>query len=190
MPEWSDIKEISFTKLNDIPKKYASFTGSLDSVWQLDHYLTQTQTLKKDHTQRVFGIKDKKIYVMYPYSLNQAIVVRDRIKHTKECSRIFTLCASVAEDYQLSPYWNIDITDSVTIATYGRIEQVKELLDIRKDPLTQSGQRKRVLHWVASHNRVYGDRVVEVPQHLRGLTEYEIGGFAIKITQPTKESAQ
>ena len=187
LPTAAEVKELSFTKLKNIPPKYMSFSKSFDSVWQLDHYLTQVHNLKKDHMQRVFGIRDNKFYVLYPFNTNRSVSERDKIKHAKESSTIFSVCASIVEDYQVSPFWNIDITDGITISTYGQIDHVKQLLDIRNEPLTETGQRKRVLHWVAGHRRVRGDKVIDVPQHLRGLTEYEIGGFHIKVTQPTKE---
>lgn len=185
MPDTDCVKEVSYTKLSKIPKGYASFANSFDSVWQLDYYQTSS-LLSSDHSQRVFGIKNRKGYVLYPFSYPNESRSQYRDRDNKEVTQNFAICSSVLEDSKLSNFWNIDISDFATITTYGSEESVKELLDIRKEPLTKTGQRKKVLHWVAGHRRNYKNKTVDIESHLRGLTEFELGGFAVNITQPTK----
>ena len=181
------VKESSYTKLSRIPKKYASF-GSFDSVWQLDYLATAANTLKTEHLQSVFGVKNRKAFRIYPVNTPKQILLNYRLRDNREATEHFAICSSLLEDYNLNQFWHVDITDSVTIATYAREQEVKAFLDIRTDPLTQTGQRKRVLHWVSGHRRIIGGESVPVARHMRGMEKFEIGGFNVAITQPQKQS--
>ncbi len=179
------IKESSFTKLANVPKGYAAY-GSYDSVWQLDFIGTLTHNLKSKHIQQVLAVKGRKVVALYPVRTPKQILTRFRQRDNREVSTSFALSASVLEDYNLNQFWHVDITDSVTIATYAKEREVKSFLDIRTEPLTKTGQRKRVLHWVSGHRRMIGNKTTEVAKHLRGLDQFKLGGFDIAITQPQK----
>lgn len=184
--------ENSFTIRSDIPKGYAAY-GSYDSCWQFDCITTATDSLRTSHVQTIIGIKGCKVDALFPVRTPKEIVRSSRLKSSKESAINFAVSASVLEDYDLNHFWHVDLTDAgvsdnapVTIATYAREEDAKSFLDLRTAPLTKTGQRKRVLHWVSGHQRCFGSHTVEVQRHLRGLTEYTFGGFNIKVTQPIK----
>lgn len=66
-------------------------------------------------------------------------------------------------------------------------EIIKSLFYARQAPLSESGRRKPILHWVRSHLRRLQSGVdIDVQKHLRGITSFEMDGFAFKISQPTR----
>lgn len=71
------------------------------------------------------------------------------------------------------------------------VEHVKSLFYARSLPLTESGRKRPILHWVRAHERRLRSGIdVDVRQHLRGIEAFEMGGFPFEIVNPTKESAQ
>lgn len=66
-------------------------------------------------------------------------------------------------------------------------EIVKSLFYARQAPLTESGRKRPILHWVRSHQRRIKEGVdVDISKHLRGITKFEMDGFPFTITNPTK----
>lgn len=66
-------------------------------------------------------------------------------------------------------------------------EHVKSLFYARTLPVTESGRKKPILHWVRAHQRRMQQGVdVDVRKHLRGNERFEMGGFDFEITQPRK----
>ena len=71
------------------------------------------------------------------------------------------------------------------------VEHVKSLFYARQAPLTESGRRRPILHWVRAHQRRIAAGIdIDVRKHLRGIEAFEMDGFAFRITQPTKAQAQ
>lgn len=184
-PTENIMKQYGFTKLKNIPKTHKSFT-SFDSVWQIDQFFISKITLQKNYFQHAFGIKNNKVIPLYPYNTKKELVQSGIKKTAMEIEQTFALSASILEDYNLSQFWNVDISDTATLSTYGDESSIKELLDIREAPLTESGRRKKVLHWVTSHKRECKDKTIEIPKHLRGISECNIAGLKIVVTNPSK----
>lgn len=68
-------------------------------------------------------------------------------------------------------------------------EHIKSLFYARSLPLTESGRKRPILHWVRAHHRRIADGIdIDVSQHLRGITGFEMGGFEWSITNPVKET--
>lgn len=66
-------------------------------------------------------------------------------------------------------------------------EQVKSLFYARSLPVTETGRKRPILHWVRSHKRRLQDGIdVDIAKHLRGVEAFDMGGFSFRITQPTK----
>ena len=70
-------------------------------------------------------------------------------------------------------------------------EQVKSLFYARSLPVTESGRKRPILHWVRSHKRRLQDGIdIDISKHLRGIERFEMGGFNFDISQPTKEAVR
>lgn len=70
-------------------------------------------------------------------------------------------------------------------------EHVKSLFYARSLPVTETGRKRPILHWVHAHQRRIREGIdVDVRPHLRGITEFEMDGLQFRITQPNKEALQ
>lgn len=66
--------------------------------------------------------------------------------------------------------------------------EIKSLLFAREEPLTETGRKKPILHWVNSHKRRLKNNIdIDIDKYLRGITEFKMGELNFKITQPVKE---
>lgn len=66
-------------------------------------------------------------------------------------------------------------------------EKVKSLFYAREAPLTETGRRRPILHWVRAHERRLRTGIpIDVRKHMRGVTEFEMDGFDFRITSPLK----
>jgi hypothetical protein len=66
-------------------------------------------------------------------------------------------------------------------------EHVQSLFYARDMPLTETGRKRPILHWVQAHERRLRSGIeVDVREHLRGITEFEMEGFPFRITSPVK----
>lgn len=67
-------------------------------------------------------------------------------------------------------------------------EIVKSLFYARSAPISESGRRRPILHWVRSHQRRLKEGIdIDVLKHLRGITDFEMDGFPFRIMNPLKE---
>lgn len=85
--------------------------------------------------------------------------------------------------------WNVQAIEGKARATFGVYEeQIKSLFYSRDLPMTVTGRRRPVLHWVSAHRRrIQSGDDVSVSEHLRGITEFEMNGTLFRITNPAKE---
>jgi hypothetical protein len=72
------------------------------------------------------------------------------------------------------------------IATDGK--GIKALASLRDAPLTDTGRRRPLLHWVKEHlRRTPGDNeVTTVREHLRGISTFALDTMKITIHEPHK----
>ena len=86
--------------------------------------------------------------------------------------------------------WNVQAFESEAKATFGVNEaQIKSLFYARQIPLTTTGRKRPILHWVRSHLRRMRSGVeVDIERHLRGITEFEMNGTLFRITRPVKRT--
>lgn len=90
--------------------------------------------------------------------------------------------------------WNVETSEAVmgkVIKTPLRLgvseEHVKSLFYAREAPLTETGRKRPILHWVQSHlRRIKSGIDIDVRQHMRGIIEFEMAGFPFRITNPIK----
>lgn len=68
-------------------------------------------------------------------------------------------------------------------------EHIKSLFYSRQAPLTMSGRKRPILHWVESHKRRLKEGIdIDIEKHLRGITGFEMDGFTFEITDPIKQT--
>jgi hypothetical protein len=66
-------------------------------------------------------------------------------------------------------------------------EHIKSLFYARSLPVTETGRRRPILHWVQAHNRrLQAGIEIDVNKHLRGIEKFEMDGFNFEITNPRK----
>jgi hypothetical protein len=67
------------------------------------------------------------------------------------------------------------------------VEHVKSLFYAREAPLTDTGRKRPILHWVRAHERRLREGIeVDVREHLRGIVGFEMAGFPFRIISPFK----
>lgn len=68
-------------------------------------------------------------------------------------------------------------------------EHIKSLFYARSLPLTESGRKRPILHWVRAHQRRMREGTdIDIERHLRGVDKFEMGGFSWAITNPIKKT--
>ena len=84
--------------------------------------------------------------------------------------------------------WNVDAIEKTARASFGvNKEQVKSLFFARDLPMTITGRKRPILHWVKSHKRRIKEGIdIDINKYLRGITEFEFNGTLFKITNPIK----
>jgi len=85
--------------------------------------------------------------------------------------------------------WNVAVSENnsrnVLFGVYP--EQIQSLFYARDLPMTATGRKRPILHWVASHKRrLKQGTSVDVKKHMRGVTSFEMNGTSFEITQPIK----
>lgn len=84
--------------------------------------------------------------------------------------------------------WNVLAHERGSNVTFGvHQEQIKSLFYARSLPVTESGRRRPILHWVQAHRRRMREGTdVDISKHLRGIEAFEMDGTTFTITNPTK----
>jgi len=85
--------------------------------------------------------------------------------------------------------WNVRAKEDNFNGTFGVYpEQIKSLFYARDKPTTDTGRKRPILHWVESHKRRIRSGIdIDVKDHLRGVSSFEMGGTQFKITMPLKD---
>lgn len=103
---------------------------------------------------------------------------------------VLNLCCSVIEDSQRSGVMVASVKESTEIKFPVPIADYKDVFIGRDGPLLQSGRRKAIIHWVASHlrSRQKGN-TTEVKRHIRGVQSFVIDGLSVVI-EPSRFDAR
>lgn len=105
---------------------------------------------------------------------------------------IFAICSSAYLDSKFM--WNVDCyyQYSKAINVWIRFgvyeEHIKSLLYARDLPITETGRKRPIQHWVKSHKRRIkkGTDITTVKKHLRGINKFEMFGYKFLISNPIK----
>ena len=96
------------------------------------------------------------------------------------------VAASLIEDAHRPNTMLAEVKDGVTIKFPVPVDNYKELFADREEPLTPSGRRKSIVHWVAQHLRKSRNDTATVKKHVRGVQNICVGGVNITITPNDK----
>lgn len=105
-------------------------------------------------------------------------------------SKATILASTIIQFYQDRRYlWNVTAKEGIAKATFGVYpEQIKSLFYAREMPMTETGRKRPILHWVAAHNRRMKSGIdVDIEKYLRGINEFVYQGTKFIITRPMKE---
>jgi hypothetical protein len=87
-------------------------------------------------------------------------------------------------------YWNVmAYEDDGARALFGvEEEEVKSLFYSRSLPLTDTGRKRPILHWVAAHKRrLAAGTEIDIEKFLRGTNEFVMSGTKFMITRPERQ---
>lgn len=132
----------------------------------------------------VFGWnKQKKIAIACPVPEHRRAIIQgtERVLE-KDMARNLMLAASLVEDMKVN--WSVTIRESSAFTVYSNEEKIKELCALRDAPMTESGRRAAICHWVRAHRRKTQADPVDVRKHLRGVTQFPLGDMQITVTPP------
>jgi hypothetical protein len=84
--------------------------------------------------------------------------------------------------------WNVAATDGNQKAMFGVYpSQIKSLFYCRKEPLSNTGRLRPILHWVRSHRRRLKKGIdIDIEKHLRGTNKFVMDGYEFNIERPIK----
>lgn len=84
--------------------------------------------------------------------------------------------------------WNVTANEGIAKATFGVYpDQIKSLFYAREMPLTETGRKRPILHWVSAHHRRMKSGIdIDIEKYLRGTNEFIYQGTKFIITRPIK----
>lgn len=132
----------------------------------------------------VFGWnKARKIAISCPVPehRNSAIQGSERPLE-RDAATTLILAASIVEDMKVN--WTVTIRELSAFTMYSTEERIKDLCALRDAPMTESGRRAAICHWVRAHRRNATPNPVDVRKHLRGVTQFPLGAMQVKVTPP------
>lgn len=85
-------------------------------------------------------------------------------------------------------HWLVETEDEIGKVRFGVYEdEVKSLFYSRALPMTATGRKRPILHWVGAHTRRMRSGIdIDITQHLRGVSTFNMYGMDFRISQPVK----
>ncbi len=85
--------------------------------------------------------------------------------------------------------WNVQAKEGIAKATFAvHPEQIKSLFYARNLPMTETGRKKPILHWVKAHQRRMKEGIeFDVEKYLRGTHEFIYNNTKFEIINPIKK---
>ena len=137
--------------------------------------------IKIDHKGKIKGAYSKHIY-------KETEMIQDFNLENKNGENIMKNC------FRASFNWWVDRTDSWSVAVKKNKDRVtfcvdksltkKYFADRDKTILTPTGQKKKIIHYVKSHDRNYGHKITKVKEHIRGINMFSWKGYQCTVSAP------
>ena len=101
----------------------------------------------------------------------------------KEDATSAIISCGLKEDAHRKDAYLCSIHDAVELLFPLHAEDVFDFFALREAPLTESGRRKALIHWVSEHlRRTKTNKQSTVRNHYRGITEFTMDGLTVKVT--------
>lgn len=100
-----------------------------------------------------------------------------------------TSISYIIQQYNDNKYlWNVTaVEDEAKINIGCYFENVKSLFYARSLPVTETGRKRPILHWVQAHKRRLKQGIdIDIKKYLRGVTEIEMGNTRFTISAPER----
>ena len=171
-------KSMFIRKVDKLPKRYVC-KGSKDAVFEI-HY-RYIDGSKSEYIRGVFGYNG--------HNINKAFTDMSSFKQTNYLlnnrydNENFVLTTSMFDD--LADQWITEITlNDQSIIIGSNRDGVNKLSKLREEPLTITGRKKAIMHWVAEHTRLTKSGYSDISTHTRGIDSFNIDDFSIRISPP------
>lgn len=103
---------------------------------------------------------------------------------------VINVCCSLIEDAQRTGIMLASVKEAKEIKFPVPISDYKNVFLDRKGPFLDSGKKRAIIHWVASHlRRKNNDDYSVVKKHIRGVQSFLIDGISVVIS-PSKYDMQ
>jgi len=167
------VEWIGYRKLRRTPKGvYIAGTGR-PSLYEV-HGRSITSTGQEEYFQRVAAISAKGVPLPVCF-------VGSKGAASRTDSQSAVLAASIIEDAHRPNAILATVQEHATLCFPVPLGAHKELFSLRDAPLTPSGRRKAILHWVSRHVRRKKTAITPVSEHWRGVKEIVMDGFKITL---------
>lgn len=168
------IKWQGYRKLKTPPRRVAAL-GRV-AAWYESHY----RVILPDGS----GTYQKR-FVPISRSGHAVIAKMDGLIMCNPAEATLNMCGacSIAEDSARSNAMLASIADHVEVKFPVPLDAYKEVFALRDAPMTPSGRRKAIVHWVASHlRRSTKGNDHKVERHTRGVDDFTIDGMRVRLT--------
>lgn len=186
-------------KIPEFPKPFrCDFSGKryrLVKMWMKNNFIEGAATyVVIDHAGNVYeAYRFRNDYNSFTgLSKIQKVLMSENPeqKESQSCENIITIEASATiQAWQDRRYlWNVVANEGIAKATFSVYpEQIKSLFYARDLPMTETGRKRPILHWVSAHlRRIKKGIDIDIEKHLRGCNEFVYQGTNFKITNPQK----
>lgn len=118
----------------------------------------------------------------------QVLVAGGNYVGTKDIELLVSV-ASVLEDAGRVDTVVAEFSDGVSLLMPVSVDDYLDLFRLRDAPLSPSGRRRALLHWVARHKRRKAGGSSPVGAHLRGIEEFCTDGLTVRLTPNPRSGA-
>lgn len=168
------VKWTGFRRINKAPRGvWVSSRGA--TLYEM-HYREVFETGESTYFKRVCAVSKTGEPVV-------CLISGSKGRNSEIEGRQLILAASVIEDAHRPSVFTASIKESAEVVLPVPIGEHKDLFSLREAPLSPSGRRKAILHWVAKHARSRGkSNKVEVDAYLRGVRQLSMDGLTVTLS--------
>lgn len=95
-------------------------------------------------------------------------------------------CWTLNAQIDRSQFWDVQAQESALNCSFSVEEsQIKSFFYARSLPMSATGRKRPILHWVACHQRRLKSGIdIDIKEHLRGIRTFEMYGTTFNIRNP------